>query len=392
MNQRLARALHGVRLPTQTLAVRSAFGRTLAAQQVSRLDLPPFDKAAVDGYALLADDVRPSYRLLGTVAAGQPNRHALVPGTAVKVMTGAPVPAGAGRVVMQEHAEERDGTVTLRRSDRAANVCRAGEDVRQGDVIVRAGMRLGALEIANLVACGVSEVEVVRPVRLAIISTGDELADRADQLAPGKILDTNTPLLTALAQAHGLETVSVARVADDLEQTAQAIRAAVEAADLVALSGGVSVGQFDYVRQALADQGIRELFAGVAIKPGRPLTCAQTAAGKLVAALPGNPVAVYLTFHLCLLRAARLLSGEDPELRELELALGQDFRRGKDGRQEYVPARLTGAGELVPVELHGSAHLTALLAADGFMVVPPGTATLAAGGKVRFLPLRGLDA
>jgi molybdopterin molybdotransferase len=158
----------------------------------------------------------------------------------------------------------------------------------------------------------------------------------------------------------------------------------------VVLSGGISVGEFDYVHDALSDLGIQELFAGVAIKPGRPLTCAQTSSGKIVAALPGNPVSVYLMFHLCLLRIAALLSGADPELRQLELELGQDFARRNTERQEYVPARVSEAGVVLPVEFHGSAHLSALMESDGFLIVPIGPAALPAGSRVRFMPLGGL--
>jgi molybdopterin molybdotransferase len=390
MNRLLAQALSGARLPAEKVAVRSARGRVLAADQLSRVDLPPFDKSAVDGYALLEGDDSPSYRVLGTVAAGQAASLPLSPGATVKVMTGAQIPAGTGRVVMQEHTQERDGVMSVVQRSAAANLCRLGEDVRRGDVVLKAGARVGPLELANLVSCGVTEVLAVRPVRLAIISTGDELVGHPDALGPGKILDSNGPLLEALANAHGLEVASVARVPDDRDQTAQAIRAAVGAADIVALSGGISVGEFDYVHVALADLGIHELFAGLSAKPGRPLTCAQTARGQVVVALPGNPVAVFLMFHLCLLRIAALLSGADPQVREFEFALARDFRRSATDRQDYVPARVSDEGVVTPVEFHGSAHLTALMQADGFFIVPIGPPSLPAGTKLRFLPLRGL--
>lgn len=387
MNELLARALEGVALPTETLEVRRARSRVLGADQISRLDLPPFDKSAMDGYAIVEGDEQESYRLLGTIAAGQSPAHELRAGTTVKVMTGAPVPNGTGRVVMQEHTQERDGLVTILRRTGAVNICRRGEDVRRGDLILKRGTRLGALEIANLVACGITEAEVVRPVRLAILSTGNEIVERPEDLSPGKIIDTNTPLLEALAETHGLEVVSTARIADDRDETARAIRSGVEAADIVVLSGGISVGDFDYVHDALTDLCVRELFAGVAIKPGRPLTCARTSSGKLVAALPGNPVSVFLMFHLCVLRIAALLSGADPDQRERELELGADFSRRNTERQEYVPAKVTGAGTVVPVEFHGSAHLSALMSCDGFMIVPIGPAELGAGARVRFLPI-----
>lgn len=388
MNRRLAEALAGRTLPTERVPARQAATRVLGADATSGVDLPPFDKAAVDGFALLPGEQQAEYRVLGTIAAGQATSYTLVPGTTVKVMTGAPVPSGAGRVVMQEHVEERDGAIRLTRADRATNICRAGEDVRRGDVILRAGARLGALELANLVACGITEVTVVRRARLAVISTGDELVGSPEELSPGKIIDANGPMLEALAAAHGLEVVLATRVPDQRAATARAIRAGVEVADVVVLSGGISVGQFDYVHDALEGLGMRELFAGVAVKPGRPLTCALTASGKLVVALPGNPVAVFLMFHLCLLRVAALLSGADPAPREREVVLARELARDKGARQDYVPARVSPDGTAEPVEFHGSAHLAALMQADGFLIIPPGPLAFPAGGRVGFLPIQ----
>ncbi|MDF1562570.1 MAG: molybdopterin molybdotransferase MoeA [Deltaproteobacteria bacterium] len=383
-------ALGDHRLPTLTLPVRGALGRVLAAEQHARLDLPPFDKSAMDGYAILAGDEAGAHRVLGRVAAGDAAPQVLEPGTTVKVMTGAPVPAGAARVVMQEHAHEEDGAVvfTVPAPSSSTNICARGEDLRRGERVLAAGRRLGPLEVANLVASGVTEVEVARPLRLALFSTGDEVVRDPADLTPGKILDTNTPLLEALAPRFGLELVRSEHLPDDREATAAGIRAGLAEADLVTLSGGISTGDFDHVQGALSDLGLRLLFSGVKIKPGRPLSAAATADHRLVIGLPGNPVAVFLTFQLCLLHVARRLSGEVDATPELVLPLGRPFRRKKAHRQEYVPARLDEARRPVPVEFHGSAHLAALMEADGFFVVPPGPGQLDEGAPVRFLPFR----
>ena len=201
------RTLAQVRLPGEgeTLPVRQALDRALLDDAVSMLDLPPFDKSAMDGYAVLDGDERDEYDLLGTVGAGQVCEYRLVPGSAVKVMTGAPVPEGAGRVVMVEYADERDGKVAIHRHGGATNICRKAEDVRRGDVILPAGSTLGVLEISNLIGCGVMEARVHRAVRVAIIATGDEIVDDPDHIAPGKIMNANGPMLAGLARQFGFE-------------------------------------------------------------------------------------------------------------------------------------------------------------------------------------------
>ncbi|MCX7015263.1 MAG: molybdopterin molybdenumtransferase MoeA, partial [Candidatus Sumerlaeota bacterium] len=196
----VAHALAGVRLPGETLPVREARGRVLLADQTSRLDQPPFDLSAVDGYAIAAADLREEYRLLETIAAGQTPTQPLVPGTTTKVMTGAPTPAGTARVVMQEDAQERGGVVRLSKRDGPTNLRARGEDLRAGDVVAAAGSLLDAVAIANLIACGVSEVYVAHQAKVAILSTGDEIVDDPRELAPGKVMNSNGPMLAALAK------------------------------------------------------------------------------------------------------------------------------------------------------------------------------------------------
>jgi len=383
------RVLGELRLPAETVPVRQALGRTVAGSQFSRLDLPPFDKAAMDGYAVMAGDERESYRLLETVPAGCVPTRRLEPGVAIKVMTGAPVPEGAGKVVIVEDTSAADGVVRVHKHDGAANICRRAEDVRAGDVILHGPTILGPIEIGNLAACGVTGVEAATRPRVSILATGEEIVDSADALGPGKIMNSNGPMLAALCRRHSMSIVGEAIVPDERAATAAAVRAALDKSDLVLISGGVSVGDFDFVCQALADAGLRVHFNGVAVKPGKPVTFAA-GQGKVVFGLPGNPVSVYLTFHLFALRAARLLAGGAPDLRRTSLALAQDYERRRAGRTAYVPCRLSQDGEVIPVAYHGSAHLQALLHADGFFAVPKGAARVRAGEKVALLLTRGV--
>ena len=382
----LDETLRGFRLPTETLPVQEARGRVVHADQKSRLDLPPFNKSAMDGYAVLPGDERDEYRLIEKIPAGKLGTRELVEGTTVKVMTGAAVPAGAGRVIMQEHTEERGDRVKVHKHSGPAHICKQAEDVKTGEVILKAGTRLGALEIANLVSCGITAVDVSRQPRLSIISTGDEIEDDPGQIGPGQIMNSNGPMLAALADRFGLPVTGRRILRDDESSTRQGIRAALKEADIVVLSGGVSVGEFDFVIDALGDAGLQVRFSRVAVKPGKP-TVFSWSGEKCAFGLPGNPVSVYLMFHLFVLRAAAHMTGAEPPLRRIQLRLAGNFSRRKIERLQFVPARLTGEGTAAAVEFHGSAHLAAVLQADGFFQVPAGVASLNAGDPVAFSPL-----
>ena len=380
------RVLGDRRVARETVPVRQAAGRFLAVDQHSKLDLPPFDKAAMDGYAIATDDVRGEYRVAGIVAAGQPGMSALGPDEALKVMTGAPVPHGATRVIMVEQAVERDGRVRFENASAAKNICRQAEDVAVGQTILRAGSRLEPLHIANLIGCGISEVQVARPVRVAIIATGDEIVSSAAELGPGKIMNTNGPLLAGLARTFGLSVISETSVPDDESKLAAAMQRGLAEADVVVLTGGVSAGDYDFVPDVIADCNLEIHFSRVAVKPGKP-TVFASGKNEVLFGLPGNPVAVYLTFHLFVLRATARLSGGDYEPREVKLRLAADFARRATVRTEYAPGRITPEGCVETLKYHGSAHLAALMEADGFLVVPRGVETLKAGAEVTFAML-----
>jgi molybdopterin molybdotransferase len=382
----LDETLMGFRLPTETLPVQEALGKVVRNDQKSRLDLPPFDKSAMDGYAVLPGDEREEYRLIETIAAGKLGTQKLTEGTTVKVMTGAAVPAGAGRVIMQEHTEEHGDRVRVHKHKGPTHICKQAEDIKTGDVILEAGTRLGALEIANLISSGITTVEVFRQPRLSIISTGDEIVDDPSQIGPGKIMNSNGPMLAALAKWHGLPVAGRRMLRDDEEATHRGIRAALEEADVVVLTGGVSVGQFDFVLDSLDEAGLQVRFSRLAVKPGKP-TVFCWSDGKCAFGLPGNPVSAYLMFHLFVLRAAARMTGAQPPVREIRLRLRKDFSRRKLERLEFVPARLGEDGTVAVVEFHGSAHLAAVLSADGFFQSPIGVAKLNAGDEVVFSPL-----
>jgi molybdopterin molybdotransferase len=386
----MEQALAGIQLSQEAVPVLDALGRTVVQDQVSRLDLPPFNKSAMDGYALPDEGEGETYRILEIIPAGEVPTQILLPGTATRVLTGAPVPQGAKMVIRQEYTSGDDQTIRIEKPENTSNICLAGEDICKGDVILSGPALLGPLEIANLISCGITETVVFRRLRVAVISTGDEIVDSFEQLGPGRIMNSNGPLLAALCRIHHLELAGCSLIQDEQADIQQALKKALKTVDIVILTGGVSVGRFDYVGPALQESGLKIHFSRVALKPGKPMTFATTRQ-KAVFALPGNPVSAYLMFHLFVLRATRVLTGRPPDFRCLSLPLAKEFQRKSAERQEYIPARIDTDGTLIPVEFHGSADLPALLQSDGFMMIPQGTTQIKKGAKVDFLALREFE-
>jgi molybdopterin molybdotransferase len=370
----------------EAVAVRDAQGRVLAEDAVSRLDLPPFHKSAVDGYALMEGDEREEYRVIEQVPAGRTPTCPLSPGQATKVMTGAPVPEGAGRVVMIEHTEERGSIVRVLRHGGQPNIRQRGEDAHVGQTVLCRGSRLGALTVANLVACGIASVQVRRPVRVAIVSTGDELVDRFEEITPGKIMDCNGPMLAGLARENDLPVVFGAVARDEPEELTEALQAAAARADVTVVSGGVSVGELDLVPMALTKAGFTIHFDRVAMQPGKPLTFA-TRDRRAAIGLPGNPVSVFVGFHLFVLRAVARISGSAPPARPFAVAVRKEVRLRSSERTALLPCVLDPDGSAEVVAYHGSADLLAVSRADGFLRIPQGVDHLEAGSKALFYPL-----
>ncbi len=385
----------GGRVPSrERLPLREAAGRVLAADVPSPLDIPPFDRVTMDGYALAAGETASVLPVAGEVRAGQDSELNVRPGTAVKIMTGAPAPPGTARVVPVELTRERDGVVEI--LDAAAlapgarrNLAPRGEDLRAGDPVVRAGERLDPVRLAALAACGVAEVEVTRRPRPALLATGDEVVRELVERDRAGVLDANTPLLQGLLGSFDYEAsvADPAAVPDDPAVTTEALARALDRTGVVVLTGGVSAGAHDYVPRALAALGFEIHFSRVAIKPGKPTTFATGPRG-VVFGLPGNPVSVFVTCHLYLLPALALLEGSRRRLRFLPVPLAGDLAVEPSPRIQLLPARLSPTGEAAVLPYHGSGHLQALAAAEGLVRVEPDVAHVPGGTLLPFWPLR----
>jgi|GEM_PF-2262446 len=378
----------------------------LAETQFSQLNLPSFDKSSMDGYAILASDRRAGiskYQLIETVAAGNSAKKTLQPGTTIKIMTGAPTPLGTGIIVpieMTKSINDNDGghnEIEVIAWPHSNNIYLCGEDVKRDSKILERGTILSPAAIANLVACGITSVPIYRKLRIAIITTGDEIVDDVAAITDAKIMNSNGPMLTSLCSKYGFKITINSKIPDDYDATVNGINKALDLADIILLSGGVSTGDFDFVTKALLAANLKIHFNRVAIKPGKPVTFASNIdingdTTKLIFGLPGNPVAAYLTFHLLVLRAiSKILNAIGPELLPKfnnTLPLAQDFKRSslqQVERTEYIPCYITPDGTLMPLKYHGSAHLAVLLECNGFFIVASGITTITAGDKVPFV-------
>lgn len=376
----------------ERVAVASALGRVLAAPLASLVDHPSADDSAMDGYAVRAADALPgaSLEVVGEAAAGRPWRGDLRAGQAVRIFTGAAIPAGADAVLRQEDAEAAGGRVKVGARATDKDIRRQGEDLRKGEFYLNAGRALGPAEVALAVAMGYAEVAVARRRRVAILTTGDEVVSAGRPLAPGQVYDSNRHALVALVRAAGAEVVIERHIGDDPSLTAEAIGAASEAAELILASGGVSVGDHDYVRKVAADLG-EILFWRVRMRPGAQLLLARIGTSVLLG-LPGNPVTTLVAFELFAARWLRAATGAAPVDPIELLAVALDPIPGAGGlvafrrcRLEQLPDGRLGARSTGP---QGSGILRSMVEGDALAIVPAGAGEVAPGEQLRVLPLR----
>lgn len=379
-------------LSAERLPILRALGRVLAEEIVSAGDIPPHANSAMDGYALRAADLPATgpwrLRLGGEVSAGAWREEPLQPGEAVRIMTGAPLPPGADTVVRFEEAgQDGDFVILQRRPTAGRDVRAAGEDVRTGQTVLRAGLTLRPQEIGMLAALGRAEVAVVRQPRVAVLSTGDEVAPLGAPLRRGQIRDSNSYSLCAQTLEAGGEPLLL-EVAPDREDALTArLRQALEAqADLIVTSGGVSVGDFDLTKRVLAAEGVLD-FWWVNMKPGRPMAFGRLGMTPLLA-LPGNPVAAMLSFMLFGRAAVRKMRGHTHwELPTRRARLRESVSR-KDGRRHYLRVRLQQVGDGWEATLtgdQGSGILLSMVTADGVAVIPEDCRQLPAGSEVEVI-------
>jgi molybdopterin molybdotransferase len=376
-------------LAVEQVPLWDAAGRVTADEVRAAVDLPPFASSAMDGYAVRAADLPGTLPVVERIPAGRPAGRALEPGEAMAISTGGVVPDNADAVIPIEYVVQYDNSIeTTERVGVGAHVRPRGGDVAAGAAVLGAGVRIGAAQLGALAAAGVSSVPCVRRPRVAILSTGSELARPGVPLAPGQVYEANSLMLAAALAAVGAEIEELPAVADD----EAAHRAALErglAADVLVTSGGVSVGPHDLVRQIEEGLGVEEIFWRVAIKPGKPVSfgvCGET----LVFGLPGNPVSSLVGCELFVKPAVRALLGLREPLPPLEIGRLAAGLRRNDARDDFVRARSRldrDGAVLEPLSGQESHMIVHAAAADALVHVPRGEGELAAGSRVAWIRL-----
>lgn len=386
-------------LPAERVPLERALGRVLARPLTAREDVPGFDNSAMDGYAVRARDLEAARAdapvalpLEGESRAGGPAPAPLRERAAMRIFTGAPLPAGADAVVMQEDVEVRRGTAVFRAPTATGkHVRRRAEVLAAGDALLEPGTLLGVGEIGLLASQGLAEVPVHRRPKVALLTTGDELRDLGEAPRPGTLVDSNVHALAAAVREAGGVPIVLPRARDDRGELARAVAEGIASSDVFVSCGGVSVGDYDLLHEVFAELGVAEVFWKVRIKPGKPLRFGV--AGRVpVVGLPGNPVSALLTFEIFVRPGLRRMLGDRaPHRRTIEVELARAMR-APDARTELVRARLEPREGAPPLALphpdQGSGALTSLVGLDALVVLEEGSGEHPAGARLRAIDLR----
>lgn len=381
-----------VKVGTEAIALRCSDGRVLASAVCADRDYPPFNRSARDGFACRSEDLKTvpaRLRVIGETRAGEPSRYELGPGETLEIMTGAPGPGNADCVVMVEYSR-RDGDHVILESSLAPgrNLVPKGSEGARGSVVLEAGARIDYPSIALLASVGAAQVEVFRKPRVAILSTGDEIVELDRVPEDFQIRNSNAHSLAAQVERRGGEAVMLPVAADELDATRRLVLQGLEA-DMLLLSGGVSMGKYDLVEQVLAELEAEIAITAVAIQPGKPLVFG-TCRGKPVFGLPGNPISTMVTFEVFARSAMDLLSGRpDAPLPFTQARMAHDFTHNP-ALTRFLPARISGnyAGARVErIHWQGSGDLVSAARANCYLVAERGREAWAAGDSIDVLPL-----
>ncbi|MEE4115729.1 MAG: gephyrin-like molybdotransferase Glp [Marinilabiliaceae bacterium] len=372
---------YSIKTGSENVPFMDSPGRVLAEDIRSDINMPPFNKAAVDGFACRREDIEKELLINEVIPAGTVAKKVVGEGECAKIMTGAAVPGGADFVFMVEDAVETGNRVRYTGSSRKDNIARKAEDISIGDIVLKKGRIIRPQDIAVMATVGATEPLVSKRIRLGVISTGDELVEPGDMPGEGQIRNSNAYQLVAQSIRAGAEALYFGIAPDNEEQTFNMVAGALDNCDILLLTGGVSMGDFDFVPRVLANCGVKILFDRVAVQPGKPTTFG-TRNSSLVFGLPGNPVSSFVQFELFVRPLVLRSMGSDwrPDTRKLALASAYKRKRGE--RLAFVPVRVDDNEMVEVLNYHGSAHINALPDATGLMMVPLGITEIGKGEKV----------
>ncbi len=367
-------------LDKEEVPLRESLHRVLAEDLSSPIDMPPFDKSAMDGYALNSGDASLSYRVVEVIPAGKPSVAPIVPGTCAGIMTGAMLPPGADRVIKRECARQENGFMRMIAEDNNPNILHQGEDIRAGEQVLRSGTLIRPAEIALLASLGIGTVPVFRKPLVGIVTTGAELIPPGRPLKPGQIYDSNSFSIGSQTVDAGADALQYGTVGDDEDAIRSAVTDLTKRCRLVILSGGVSAGDFDFVPDVLRKLGVHLHFEKISVQPGMP-TVFGSKEDRLFFGLPGNPVSTFVIFEVFIKPFLFRLMGHNFQPLRIQAPLIGDYQRKKGERTAFIPAVYQN-GTVSLVAYHGSAHLHALSRANALVTVPLGTREIRSGSTV----------
>ncbi|NOQ24636.1 MAG: molybdopterin molybdenumtransferase MoeA [Bacteroidales bacterium] len=369
------------KLDTEKVLFTDSLGRILAENVKSDIEMPPFDKSAMDGYACRKEDLDNTLEIIEVIPAGKTPEKTIAKNQCANIMTGAPIPKGADCVVQVELTEEVDGGfVKINEFPKKNNISFQGEDVKIGTKVLDQGIKIEAQHIAVCAAVGYTDVLVYKQAKVGIISTGDELVEPQNIPALSQIRNSNAYQLIAQVKACGAIANYIGIAEDTPEDTFDKVSKALSENDVVLLTGGVSMGTFDFVPQVLEKAGVKIEFDAIAVKPGKPTTFGM-AEKKFCFGLPGNPVSSFIQFDLLVKPLIYTLMGQNYKALDIRMPIGVEYKRKNADRKIYFPVIIEN-GEVFPVDYHGSAHIHALAGAHGIIAMEIGKKELKKGEMI----------
>ncbi len=363
----------------EKISFTGSLNRILAAEVVSDMDMPPFNKASVDGFACKRSDLEGELSIIETIPAGRWPEKTIGKNQCSRIMTGAAVPEGADCVIMVEYTKVlASGKLRFTGSATKENIAYRGEDIRKGDVVLKAGKQITPQDIAVMATVGHTSVTVSRMPDIAVISSGDELVEPDEIPDISQIRNCNSYQLIAQTERAGARGKYYGIAKDDEEETYSVITKAISENDVVLITGGVSMGDFDFVPSVLEKAGVKILFTRVAVQPGKPTTFGIHPKA-VVFGLPGNPVSSFVQFEFLVRPLIYKMMGSTWQPLTISLPMKERFSRKSSDRMGLIPVSITDTGFAAPVEFHGSAHISALPGADGIIAIPQGESIIEKG-------------
>jgi molybdopterin molybdotransferase len=369
------------KLETEKILFTDSLGRILAEDVKSDIEMPPFDKSAMDGYACRKEDLNNILEIIEVIPAGKTPEKTIGKNQCANIMTGAPIPDGADCVVQVEFTEEtKEGFVKINETPKKNNISFQGEDVKVGTKVLNKGIKIEAQHIAVFAALGYTDALVYKQPKVGIISTGDELVEPYNTPSLSQIRNSNGYQLIAQVKACGAIANYIGIAEDTPEDTYDKVSKALNENDIVLLTGGVSMGTFDFVPQVLEKAGVKIEFDAIAVKPGKPTTFGM-ADKKFCFGLPGNPVSSFIQFDLLVKPLIYNLMGQDYKPLDIRMPMGVEYKRKNEDRKIFFPIIIEN-GEIFPVDYHGSAHIHALSGAHGIIAMEIGKKEIKKGEMI----------